>query len=211
VSRRAHIQTMLGRTSRTRREAGLLPAPTGPELGPCSSLFIPSPIGRCVAWWCGEDDGEETACFTHFLLLEPKKCQATDYSSTDVRLHRHPERHRVLQTSVSVKRLSPVFPSSPSVTRFGAYPAPLRHIDVLLRLRRPAGLGFQTKNLPRNIRAAAAQSAGEIFSSEPPQKAHLGLGSGGPSRRFAQECPEGNPGKYKQGEIPWHSTKTKSL
>jgi hypothetical protein len=31
------------------------------------------------------------------------------------------------------------------------------------------------------------------------------------SRRFAQECPEGNPGKYKQGETQWHSTKTKSL
>jgi Single-strand binding protein family len=33
---------------------------------------------------------------------------------------------------------------------------------------------------------------GEIFSSEPPQKAHLGVGSGALSRRFAQECPEGN-------------------
>jgi hypothetical protein len=32
----------------------------------------------------------------------------------------------------------------------------------------------------------------------------------GTSRRFAQECPEGNPGKYKQGETPWHATKTKS-
>jgi hypothetical protein len=32
--------------------------------------------------------------------------------------------------------------------------------------------------------------------SEPSEKAPLGLGSGAHSRRFAQECPEGNPGKY---------------
>jgi hypothetical protein len=32
----------------------------------------------------------------------------------------------------------------------------------------------------------------------------------GTSRRFAQECPEGNSGKYKQGETTWHSTKTTS-
>jgi len=47
--------------------------------------------------------------------------------------------------------------------------------------------------------------------SEPSENASLGLGSGAHSRRFAQECPEGNPGKYKQGETQWHSTKTRSL
>jgi single-strand DNA-binding protein len=36
--------------------------------------------------------------------------------------------------------------------------------------------------------------------SEPSEKAPLGLGSGAHSRRCAQECPEGNPGKYNQGE-----------
>jgi hypothetical protein len=44
--------------------------------------------------------------------------------------------------------------------------------------------------------------------SEPSAKAPLGTWERGTSRRFAQECPEGNPGKYKQGETQWHSTKT---
>jgi hypothetical protein len=43
------------------------------------------------------------------------------------------------------------------------------------------------------------------------KRRRLALGSGAHSRRFAQECPEGNPGKYETGEKQWHSTKTKSL
>jgi hypothetical protein len=65
---------------------------------------------------------------------------------------------------------------------------------------RPPGFGFQK---------IFVQRTQKDFSNLP-KKTPLGLGSGAHSRRFAQECPEGNPGKYKQGETPWHSTKTKS-
>ena len=40
-----------------------------------------------------------------------------------------------------------------------------------------------------------------------PKKHAFGLGSGAHSRRFAQECPEGNPGKFNQEKLTWHFTK----
>ena len=53
---------------------------------------------------------------------------------------------------------------------------------------RPAGFGFQK---------IFVQRTQKDFPNLP-KKTPLGLGSGAHSRRFAQECPEGNPGKFKQ-------------
>jgi hypothetical protein len=63
---------------------------------------------------------------------------------------------------------------------------------------RPAGFGFQK---------IFVQRTQKDFPNLP-KKTPLGLGSEAHSRRFAQECPEDNPGKYNQGEKQWHSTKT---
>jgi hypothetical protein len=118
-----------------------------------------------------------------------------------------------LQTSVSRKRqFSCIFPAHPRSLASVLIPRPAA-LGVLLRSqwRTPSASGFPNKNRPRNIRTAAAQSAGEIFLRSLHRKHAFGLGSGAHSRRFAQECPEGNPGKYNQGEKQWHSTKTKSL
>ena len=126
MSRCAQTRTILTRTSQLRRAASLLPASTAPELEPCNSPSIPpSPKDRFFAWQGVEDDGKRTAWFTHSLLLQPGQWQASTSGPTAVRLHRHPERHGVLHASVSVKHHpSSYFPCSPSVTRFGAYPAP---------------------------------------------------------------------------------------
>ena len=89
---------------------------------------------------------------------------------------------------------APSLPDSPmsySATRSVLISRPAA-LAVLLRLRRPAGLGFQRKNLP----AAAAHKAGEIFLRSLPESTAAALGSEAHSRRFAQECPEANPGKY---------------
>src|SRR5258708_9644957 len=120
------MRTTLPRTSQPRREASLLPAPTAPALEPRSSPSTPSPKARSFAWWASEDDaGQRTAQLTRSLLLQPDWWETTGYVSTAVRSHRHPEHHAVLQTGVSVKRHpSSYFPCSPSVTRFGAGPAP---------------------------------------------------------------------------------------
>jgi len=200
VNRRAQTRTMLTRTSQPRRAASLLLTPAAPELGLCNSPSIPSPQNRFFAWQGAEDDGERTAWFTHCLLLQPDWWETRGYGPTAVRLHRHPERHAVLHASVSVKRHpSSYFPCSPSVTRFGAYPAPCGTARLCF-------FGFQ-----KIFSTTSRKGRGKKRFSEPSEKAPFGLGSGAHSRRFAQECPEGNPGKYKQGETQWHSTKTKSL
>ena len=72
------------------------------------------------------------------------------------------------------------FPCSPSVTRSVLVPRPAAR---RCSASSPSGLGFQQQ-------ISRAKNALGNFLPEPPQKAHLGLGSGAHSRRFAQECPE---------------------
>ncbi len=199
MNRRAQTRTILTRTSQPRRAASLLLAPTAPALELCSSTSTSSPRLRSFAWQGAEDDGERMAWFTHFLLLQPDRWRARAYSSAAVRLHRHPERYAVLHASVSVKRHpSSYFPCSPSVTRLGAYPAPCG----------TARLAFSA--FRKSFRQDRKSAERKDFPNLPKMR-RWALGSGAHSRRFAQECPEGNPGKYKQGETQWHSTKTKSL
>jgi hypothetical protein len=117
-----------------------------------------------------------------------------------------------LQQNIFVKRhFSPYFPCFPSVTRYGAFPAPCGTRRSASRCARPSGLGFQTRNLPRgNTRGSGLKNGRDFFFGASAERHAFGAWERGTSRRFAQECPEGNPGKYKQGETPWHSTKTKS-
>jgi hypothetical protein len=211
VSRRAHIQAILARISQPQREVGLLPAPTAPELELCSSPSTSSPQNRFFAWQGAEDDGERTAWFSHSLLLQPERWEARANNSNAVRLHRHPESHRVLQTDVSVKsHLSRIFPAHPRSLASVLVPRPAARRCSASHCVRPVGLGFHTKisratyaRLRPKVRARFFFGASAESTSRPWER--------GTSRRFAQECPEGNPGKYKQGETPWHSTKTKSL
>ena len=200
MNRRAQTRTMLTRTSQPRRAASLLLTPAAPELGLCNSPSIPSPQNRFFAWQGVEDDGKRTAWFTHSLLLQPGQWQASTSGPTAVRLHRHPERHGVLHAGVSVKHHpSSYFPCSPSVTRFGAYPAPCGTARLCF--------GFVALRVTA-FRKSLCNERKKIFRTF--VKAPLGTWERGTSRRFAQECPEGNPGKYKQGETQWHSTKTTS-
>jgi hypothetical protein len=74
----------------------------------------------------------------------------------------------------------------PSVTRFGADPA-------LCGTARLCFFGIQKIFSAR----AGAERRKKRFS-EPSENASLGTWERGTSRRFAQECPEGNSGKYKQ-------------
>jgi hypothetical protein len=133
-------------------------------------------------------------------ILQPDQWQVKGHRSTAARLFPHPERHAALQTSVSVERhpsrISPVFPS---VTRFGADPAPCGNGATCF-------FGFQ-----KIFSTTSRNERGKKRFPEPSENASLGLGSGAHSRRFAQECPEDNPGKYKQGETQWRSTPTTSL
>ena len=200
MSRRAQTRTILARTSQPRKAARRLLAPTAPALELYSSPSTSSPRHRSFAWQGVENDGERTVWLTHSLLLQPDWWETRGYAPAAVRWHRHPERHAVLHASVSVKRHpSSYFPCSPSVTRFGAYPAPCGSCAALL-FRLSENLFGKTARAPKE----------KIFRTSPRKMRRSALGSGAHLRRFAQECPEGNPGKYKQGETKWHSTKTTS-
>jgi hypothetical protein len=204
VSQRTHIQAIQSNTSQPLREAGLLLALADPELELCSSPSTSLPRHRFFAWQGAEDDGERTVWLTHRLLLQPDWWETKGYGPTAARLHRHPERRAVLHASVSVQRHpSSYFPCSPSVTRLGADPAPHHPSTRKQRAGDPDSADCELllflDSSPNQVRWV------------PFQKMQLLPWERGTSRRFAQECPEGNPGKYKQGETQWHSTKTKSL
>jgi hypothetical protein len=230
VSRQVRERAVLVRISQRMRGGGSFPALAGTSLGPRNWPSIPLPQDRPFAWRDAEGDARHwKVWFTHSPLLQPEECQATVHRCVAVGLHRHPYRE-AFQTGVSIERQSPVFflltlghslrclsraqRHGAALLRMGQNDSEAMHGEVLA----PAPCGFR---LSENLCATNAKRF-----SEPSEKAPLVLGSGahshptthkscvgdpGISRRFAQECPEGNPGKYKQGELTWHSTKTRSL
>ena len=167
-----------------------------------NSSSIPSLQYRPFVWRGAENDAKHWNVWsTRSLLLQPEAWQTTGHGSTAVRLHRHPSID-ALQTGVSIERhFSRIFPAHPrSLAR------------CLSRARRHGASLLRTSCALRvsAFRKSFVQRTQKDFPNLP-KKTPLGLGSGAHSRRFAQECPEGNPGKYNQGEKQWRSTKTRSL
>ena len=204
-------QTMLMRTSQLERAVELLPALAHPELEPCISPSPPSPKDRFFACrGMGNDASHRKLWSTHSLLLQPEGWQATERrrllcGSNGVLIYRCPS-----DKCFHKRHPSRIFPVFPSVTRFGACPAPCGASMFCFALPPqqvkcgPAGgpgiscaLRVWVSKEKISLRLRPKVRA-RFLSSEPPQKAHLGTWERGTSRRFAQECPEGNPGKYKQ-------------
>jgi site-specific DNA-cytosine methylase len=133
-----------------------------------------------------EDDGERTVWLTHSLLLQPDWWETRGYGSAAAWLHRHPERHAVLHASVSVQRHpSSYFPCLPSVTRFGAYPAPCGTARLCF-------FGFQ------KIFSARPQERRKKRFSEPSENASLGTPQMAVRRLTPRECErlQGFPDDY---------------
>jgi len=158
----------------------------------------------------GDDDAKHwNVRFTHSLLLQPGARQATGYGSTAVWFDRHPY-IGALQTGVSIERqFSRIFPAHPRSLASVLIPRPAARRCSASFATANALLVWVSKQKPPAQQSArlTARGAGEVFLRSLRRK-HIGLGSGAHSRRFAQECPEGIPGKYNQGEKQWHSTKT---
>jgi hypothetical protein len=178
------------------RVDGLCPALTDPQQGPCNWLSIPSPQCRPLLSPCANDDAKHRKMrSTHSLLSQPEVIAseqpwfrrravalASLYKSpSDKRFHRAP--------------ILPYFPAHPRSLASVPIPRPAALV-VLLRLAAPFGSGFPATNFRRSVRAAAVRRADEISCRSLHRKHAFGLGSGAHSRRFAQECPEGNSGKY---------------
>ena len=185
MSHLARMQT-LTRTSQSRREAGLLLAFAAPGLEPCSSPSTPSPKDRFFAW----EDAE--ASRELFGAVHPRSAFVAGPNSQRAQmfirglvatasLYRRPS-DRCFHRAPSL----PYFPCSPSVTRFSAYPAPCGTARLCF-------FGFQ-----KIFSTTSRKERGKKRFPEPSENASLGTWERGTSRRFAQECPEGNSGKYKQ-------------
>ena len=204
MTRQMRTRAMLARTSQRVRGDRSIPAFASPSQRLRDWPSIPSPQCRPIARRDAENNAKHwNTRSTRSLLLQPEAWQTTGYGSTAVWSHRHPY-IVALQTNVSIERqFSCIFPAHPRslARRFSRATSP-RHAQTARRGPRFCGL-----------RASA-------FPGLLPQPDALGphsgkcsscLGSGAHSRRFAQECPEDNPGKYNKGELTWHSTKTRSL
>jgi hypothetical protein len=199
VSRQVRTRAVLARTSQRVRGDSSIPALANPSRRLRNWPSIPSPQSRplCMAG-CGE------RCEAVERVVHPLSAFAAGSMAGDrlwfhccavasASLYRRPSDkcfHRA--------PILPYFPCSSSVTRSVLIPRPAARSVSASHSVRPVGFGFQK---------IFVQRTQKDFPNLP-KKTPLGLGSGAHSRRFAQECPEGNPGKYKQGEKSWHSTKT---
>ena len=201
MSRQVRTRAVLARTSQRVPGDSSIPALANPSRRLRNWPSIPPPKYRPIARRDAENEAKHWyARSPRSLLLQPETWQTTGYGSTAAWSHRHPY-IGTLQTNVSLERqFSRIFPAHPRslARRFSRATSP-RHAQTARRGPRFCGL-----------RASA-------FPGLLPQPDALGphsgkcsscLGSGAHSRRFAQECPEDNPGKYNQGEKQWHSTKT---
>jgi hypothetical protein len=167
---------------------------------------VQSPQHRPIACQRVEFDARRSKVRpTYPLLFEPGARRANNpRSNAIVRLQPHPLYRQPLNRRSSRAPTLPYFPCLPSVTRSVLVPRPAARRGSASAAP-PCGF-----RLSENLFGKSPHRTRTKRFPEPSEKAPLGLGSGAHSRRVAQECPEGNPGKYNQGELTWHSTKTKS-
>ena len=182
--------TILARTSQPRIEASLLLALAALDEEPHTSLTAVSPFFRFFA----RQDAEGRT--TPPDLVHPLSAFAAGLGGRRAQrfffclVTTASDAPWNLQTSVFVERhLSRIFPAHPRSLASVLNPRPAAR-RVSASALPPYGLRLSENLCAKNKNAKRF--------SEPSVKAPLGTWERGTSRRFAQECPEGNPGKYKQ-------------
>ena len=198
MSHRAPIQTILARASQFTRGDGPLLAPDPVERTPAIPPSHQPHFFRPFAWLPREDDSRGLAVrFTHRLLLQPFLVASSHKVGSGVIA---PATSTcALQTDVSIERqFSRIFPAHPrSLARCLSHAPSPHHATTAWPgtpiLRHGTALLFR---LSENLFGTTPHRTRTKRFSEPSENAPFGLGSGAHSRRFAQECPEGNPGKY---------------
>ncbi|MBB5343351.1 hypothetical protein HDF10_001326 [Edaphobacter lichenicola] len=209
MSQRAHIPTILAHTSQPRIEASLLLALAALDEEPHTSPTAVSPFSRFFA---RQDAGGTTVPpdTVHPLTalvagLGGRRTQRVFCClvamASDAPCN--------LQTSVSVEHhLSRIFPAHPRSLASVLTPRPAA-LRCSASATPPYGSGFPNKNIPRKMRAAAAQSAGEIFLRSLRRKHISALGAGHLASLRAGVS-RAQSGQIQTGEMTWHSTKTTS-
>ena len=198
MSHQASIQTIPARTSQWMRGNGLLPVLVPVARRPVISPSHQSSFFRPFAWSPREDHSCGLAVrFTH-CLLSLRDLMASNHEVWSGVIASASSTGTV-QADVSIERqFSSIFPAHPrSLARcFSRAPSP-HHATIAWPgtpiLRHGTALLFR---LSENLFDKSPHKTRTKRFSEPSENAPFGLGSGAHSRRFAQECPEGDPGKY---------------
>jgi len=186
VRHRTYIQTILVRTPQRTSDDDPLLVPHHSVRRLVVSPSPPSPFLRLFAWRQANDDGSLAVWFTHFLLLQPDS--AASNHKVRVSAVASASSNGRLQADVSIEhQFSRIFPAHPRSLASVLVPRPitpahnnrapgtpiLRHGAALLRLRRPAGFGFQ-KIFSANLRT----ERGRKDFPNLPKKRRLALGAG---------------------------------
>jgi hypothetical protein len=205
VSRQLRTRATLVRASQQVRGGWSFPAHADPSRGMCNWPSIPSPRYRPIARRDAEIDAKHwNVWFARSPLLQPETWQPTGYGSAAVQLRRHPY-IGALQTSVYLERqFSRIFPAHPRSLASVLFPRPAARRVSASHCVRPCGFRLsenlvcnERKKIFRTFRKRRRLALGSGAHSHPTTHKSC-VGDPGISRRFAQECPEGNPGKFKQ-------------
>jgi hypothetical protein len=137
---------------------------------------------------------------THSLPVKPEVWRMNRYGFTAVCLYRHPH-IGVLQTSVSIERQFSVFP----LLSLG------HSLRCLSRARRHGAPLLRPYGRPRvsAFRKFLCNERKKIFRTF--QKSAAGPWERGTLASLRARVSRGQSGQIQQGEMTWHSTKTKSL
>jgi hypothetical protein len=150
---------------------------------PCVSHYLAGLRGRCKTFhWSASPVSE----------LWPEAWREGRSNCTPGKLHQRLRAGNPSDRCLRRPPSLPYFPCLPSVTRVGAYPTPCGASMFCFALAGALRVWVSKENLP-----AATALAGEIFLGASAESTSRPW-EWGASRRFAQECPEGNTGKYKQ-------------
>jgi hypothetical protein len=172
VNRQAHTRTILPRTSQSQRGMGLPLALIVSELEPCISPSTPSPGDRPFAHppAGGKRCVRAEVWFTHWPLCPcgPRPSDRTRFAAA--------RRQRRLSRCPSGKCFHrapflPYFPCLPSVTRFGANPAPHHPSTQRARAGDPDSAAHRALLLPDS-------SPNQVRWVPTPEKAPSTLGAG---------------------------------
>ena len=225
MSRRAHIQAIQSHRPQPLREAGLHLALAAPELELCSSLSTSSPRHSFFASQNTDANGEKTAWFTLCLLLQPDRRRRELTVPSLSGCAGIPNAIQPFMQVFPNSAISPrIFPAHPRSLALVLIPRPAA-LAVLLRTAtpagqvrtcrearqnvRPSGLGFQTKISRATDARRRPRVRARFFFGASAESTSSTLGAGHLASLRARVS-RGHPGKYKQGETRWHSTKTTS-
>lgn|GEM_PF-6669012 len=199
MNRRAPMTTV-PRISQQTSGACSVPAPVSSALRPF--YFIARRQAPRIAGYGEQCRVTRRAWFTRSLLEYPDMLQAAAKGSAALWFQWRPDGDFLQQERFRREPSLRIFPAPPR-SLAPCLSRALRHVDVLLRLRRPTGLGFQRKI---SLRLRPKVRARSILRSL--RRKHISTLGAGHLASLRAGVSRGQSGQIQTGEMTWHSTKT---